>query len=125
MESARRRGTTVAVGNDGTVLGSAKMGPNRPGRGAHVATANFTRRSHPTAHRCPPGVAEEMVAWARAVGFRAVQFNAVVDDQHRPLCGALALARLRGHIGTVPAAFDSRTHGYVGLHVMHLPLHPR
>ncbi len=32
--------TVVAVDGD-TVLGSAKMGPNRPGRGAHVATASF------------------------------------------------------------------------------------
>ncbi|HEX6936854.1 MAG TPA: GNAT family N-acetyltransferase, partial [Actinomycetes bacterium] len=32
--------TVVAVDAD-AVLGSAKMGPNRPGRGAHVATASF------------------------------------------------------------------------------------
>ena len=32
--------TVVAVDGD-TVLGSAKMGPNRPGRGAHVATGSF------------------------------------------------------------------------------------
>ncbi|MFZ0325492.1 MAG: GNAT family N-acetyltransferase, partial [Actinomycetes bacterium] len=33
--------TVVATDEDGTVLGSAKMGPNRPGRGSHVATASF------------------------------------------------------------------------------------
>jgi L-amino acid N-acyltransferase YncA len=33
--------TVVAVDEDGAVIGSAKMGPNRPGRGAHVATASF------------------------------------------------------------------------------------
>jgi hypothetical protein len=32
--------TVVAV-EGSTILGSAKMGPNRPGRGAHVATASF------------------------------------------------------------------------------------
>src|SRR5680860_28283 len=32
--------TVVALEGD-TVLGSAKMGPNRPGRGAHVSTASF------------------------------------------------------------------------------------
>ena len=31
----------VAVDDDGRVLGSATMGPNRPGRGAHVATGSF------------------------------------------------------------------------------------
>ena len=32
--------TVVAVDGD-TVLGSAKTGPNRPGRGSHIATASF------------------------------------------------------------------------------------
>src|SRR3954469_25828151 len=32
--------TVVACAGD-TVLASAKMGPNRPGRGAHVATGSF------------------------------------------------------------------------------------
>ena len=121
MESPPAR-TTVAVDDDGTVLGSAKMGPNRPGRGAHVATASFM--VDPTRRRTGAGraLAEDMVAWARAVGYRAVQFNAVVETN----TGAVALWRSLGFavIGTVPAAFDSRTHGYVGLHVMHLPLHP-
>ena len=31
----------VAVSDAGAVLGSAKMGPNRPGRGSHIATASF------------------------------------------------------------------------------------
>jgi L-amino acid N-acyltransferase YncA len=29
------------IDGDGAILGTAKMGPNRPGRGAHVATASF------------------------------------------------------------------------------------
>lgn len=31
----------VAVDGRSIVLGSAKMGPNRPGRGSHIATASF------------------------------------------------------------------------------------
>jgi L-amino acid N-acyltransferase YncA len=31
--------TVVAVDDESTVLGSAKMGPNRPGRGSHIGTA--------------------------------------------------------------------------------------
>lgn len=38
--SSRPRLTVVVV-EDETVLGSAKMGPNRPGRGSHVATTSF------------------------------------------------------------------------------------
>ena len=39
--SAALSRTTVAVDADGTVLGSANMYPNRPGPGAHVASASF------------------------------------------------------------------------------------
>jgi hypothetical protein len=38
--------TVVAVDGSGALLGSAKAGPNRPGRGAHVATAAFDSRRH-------------------------------------------------------------------------------
>ena len=38
--TAPRSQTVVAV-EDERILGSAKMGPNRPGRGAHVATGRF------------------------------------------------------------------------------------
>ena len=34
-------GQTVVAESDGVIAGSAKMGPNRPGRGSHVATASF------------------------------------------------------------------------------------
>jgi GNAT superfamily N-acetyltransferase len=34
-------GQTVVAVSEGVIAGSAKMGPNRPGRGSHVATASF------------------------------------------------------------------------------------
>jgi GNAT superfamily N-acetyltransferase len=54
---------------------------------------------------------------ARADGYRAMQFNAVVETNTR----AVAVWRSFGFevIGTVPAAFHHPIHGYVGLHVMH------
>jgi GNAT superfamily N-acetyltransferase len=60
---------------------------------------------------------EYVISWARENGFRAVQFNAVVESNER----AVALWRSLGFevIGTVPEAFHHRVHGYVGLHVMH------
>lgn len=109
----------VAVDGD-TVLGSAKMGPNRPGRGSHVGTASFM--VSPTARGRGVGRAlgEHCIAWHREQGFRAIQFNAVVETN----TGAVRLWRSLGFeiVGTVPEAFLSREHGYVGLHVMHLSL---
>ncbi len=60
------------------------------------------------------------MAWHRAQGYAAIQFNAVVETN----TAAVRLWRSLGFavVGTVPEAFDSPTHGRVGLHVMHLRL---
>lgn len=109
--------TVVAVGDAGSVLGSAKAGPNRPSRGSHVATASFMVA--PTARRQGAGRAlgEWVLGWAREQGYAAMQFNAVVETN----TAAVRLWRELGFdvVGTVPRAFDSASHGLVGLHVMH------
>ena len=63
---------------------------------------------------------ERVVASARAAGYRGIQFNAVVETNS----SAVRLWQSLGFevIGTVPGAFESRAHGFVGLHVMYLPL---
>ncbi len=63
---------------------------------------------------------EHVVEWARAEGYRSIQFNAVVETN----TSAVKLWQDLGFqiIGTVPEAFDHRVHGLVGLHVMHLQL---
>ncbi len=111
--------TVVAVDGD-AVVGSAKMGPNRPGRGSHVATASFL--VDPAAQGRGTGrlLGEHVVAWARGAGYRGIQFNAVVETN----APAVALWRSLGFVvvGTVPGAFRHPEHGFVGLHVMHLDL---
>lgn len=116
----RPPGRTVVAVDDGVVVGSAKMGPNRPGRGAHIATASFMVDASAGGRGTGRALAEEMVAWSRAEGYRGIQFNAVVETNER----AVALWRSLGFevVGTVPGAFESASHGYVGLHVMFLPL---
>jgi L-amino acid N-acyltransferase YncA len=111
----------VVVATDGdTVLGSATTGPNRPGRGGHVATASFMVDPRHAGRGVGRALGEHVIGWAAAEGFRAMQFNAVVETN----TAAVALWRSLGFtvIGTVPGAFRSRAHGYVGLHVMHRPL---
>jgi L-amino acid N-acyltransferase YncA len=118
--------TVVAVDGGGTgevVLGTAHMGPNRAGRGAHVATASFMVDPAHAGRGVGRALGLEVVGWAGAAGYRSIQFNAVVETN----TAAVALWRSLGFelIGTVPEAFDSRRHGLVGLHVMHLRLPPR
>ncbi|WP_369055725.1 GNAT family N-acetyltransferase [Kineococcus terrestris] len=109
--------TVVAVDEDGTVLGTAKSGPNRPGRGAHVATASFMVSPAARGRGVGRALGEHVVAAAAADGYRAVQFNAVVETN----TAAVALWRSLGFavLATVPEAFDHPEHGLVGLHVMH------
>ncbi len=48
-------GATVVYDDGGVVLGSAKMGPNRPARGSHVGTASFMVAPGVTRARRGPG----------------------------------------------------------------------
>ena len=109
----------VDPGPDGDerVLGSAKMGPNRPGRGAHVATASFMVDPGAQGQGVGRALGEYLLTWARAGGYHGIQFNAVVETN----TGAVALWRALGFeiIGTVPEAFDHPELGLVGLHVMY------
>ena len=113
-------GRTVVAVDGPTVLGSAKMGPNRPGRGAHIATGSFMIDPRQQGRGVGRALGEYVVSWARETGYRGIQFNAVVETND----AAVRLWEALGFriIGTVPAAFDSAAHGPVGLHVMHLPL---
>ena len=106
----------VAVDGD-VVFGSAKTGPNRPGRGAHVATASFMVDPTTRGQGVGRALGEHVVEWARAAGYQAIQFNAVVETN----TGAVALWRSLGFevLTTVPEAFDHPKHGLVGLHVMY------
>jgi GNAT superfamily N-acetyltransferase len=113
-------GLTVVLEERGELLGSAKMGPNRPGLGDHVGTASFMVAPEARGRGVGRRLAEHAVQWHRDRGFRAIQFNAVVETNTT----AVRLWQSLGFqiVGTVPGAFRSREHGHVGLHVMHLPL---
>jgi GNAT superfamily N-acetyltransferase len=104
-------------GDDGVIMGSSSMYPNRGGPGSHVASASFMVDPDRAGRGVGRALGEDMIAWARRSGFRAIQFNAVVESN----ANAVALWRSLGFevIGTVPAAFAHPRLGDVGLHVMH------
>lgn len=109
--------TFVAVDSQDRVLGTAKVGPNQAGPGAHVSTASFMVADDARNRGVGTALARHALQWARDEGFLAMQFNAVVETN----LPAVALWRRLGFaiVGTVPAAFDHPRHGLVGLHVMH------
>lgn len=114
--------TVVAVDTDDpeVILGTAHMGPNRPGRGAHVANASFMVAPDVQGRGVGRALGEYALAWAREAGYRAMQFNAVVETN----TAAVHLWQSLGFrvLCTVPGAFYSREHGYVGLHILYQSL---
>lgn len=107
----------VAVEADGTVVGSASMGPNHGGPGAHVASASFMVDPAHQGKGAGRALCEHALEWARREGYRAMQFNAVAESNTL----AVALYRSLGFevLATIPEGFRHPTKGYVGLHVMH------
>lgn len=111
-------GHVVVAVADGRIVGSAKMGPNRPGRGSHIATASFMVDPAAQSRGIGRALGDYVVAWARTAGYRGIQFNAVVETNR----AAVHLWKSLGFeiLGTVPKAFDHRRDGLVGLHLMYL-----
>ncbi len=107
----------VAVDDRGIVVGSAKMGPNRPGRGSHIATASFMVDPAAQGKGIGRALGEEALRWARAQGYHGMQFNAVVETN----VAAVHLWQSLGFVimTTIPEAFEHPRHGRVGLHVMY------
>lgn len=118
LESPKR--TSVAVGEDGAVLGSATMYANRGGNGDHVASASYMVDPEQAGRGVGRALVEDSLTWARAQGFRGMQFNAVVETN----IYAVKLYQKLGFeiIGTVPEAFNHPVSGYAGLHVMYIKL---
>lgn len=109
-------GQTVVALEGGTVLGAAKMGPNRPGRGSHVATASFMvapahggeasaapSASTSSTGRKPPDIAaSSSTRWSRPITSPSTFGRHWAFKSSPPF----------------PGAFEHREHGLVGLHVM-------
>ena len=110
--------TIVAVDDAGTVLGTAETHPNQPAGGpaAHVANAGFMVHPAHSGHGVGRALAVHVIEQARADGYRAMAFNAVVETN----TGAVALWRSLGFeiVATLPEGFHHPVHGYVGLHIM-------
>lgn len=111
---------TVLVAVDGRadrVVGTAQLHANRGGNGSHVANASFLVAAEAGGRGVGRALAGHVLEQARAAGYTAMQFNAVVETNVR----AVALWTSLGFdiVGTVPGGFLHPTMGPTGLHIMH------
>ncbi len=104
--------TVVATESDDTVLGTANMYANRAGPGSHVASASFMVDPRRSGRGTGRALGEHVIEWAGQEGFRAIQFNAVVETN----APAVALWRSLGFevLTTVPEAFTTPSTGTSG-----------
>ena len=109
--------TVVAAWDNGEVIGSGQTHPNHSGPGAHVANAGFVVHPDYLGRGVGRALCQHVLDQARIDGYRAMQFNAVVETNVR----AVRLWRSFGFeiLATVPEAFRHPTQGYVGLHIMY------
>lgn len=112
--------TVVAVDDDGTVLGTAKMNNNHMGNGSHIASASYMVDPRYSGQGVGRALCVHTMDWARSSGFRAMQFNAVVETNTH----AVRLYRSLGFeiLGTLPEGFRHPVQGFVGLHIMYCRL---
>ena len=102
---------------DGEIAGAYLLRPTQPGLGSHVANASFAVAPHARGHGVGRTMGEHALNEAKRLGFRAMQFNAVVSTNE----GAIALWRSLGfeEVGRIPAGFHLQGDRYVDTLVMH------
>jgi L-amino acid N-acyltransferase YncA len=106
----------VAVEDEGSVVGSYYLRPNSLSLGAHVANAGYGVAEHHRRRGIGSQLCRHSLQTARALGFRALQFNLVVSTN----TAGIRCWQKNGFelIGTLPGAFRHRQLGYVDALVM-------
>jgi len=112
------RALAVYVAEEGDrLVGTYCLRVNLPGLSSHIVNAGYIVAPDAFGRGIGSRMCEHSLEEARARGFEAMQFNAVVSTNHR----AVALWQRHGFaiVGTVPKAYKHRQLGAVDLYIMH------
>ncbi len=92
------------------------MRPNQAGGGRHVCNCGYMTSAAAAGRGIAGRMCEHSLSYARARGYRAMQFNFVVSTNER----AIRLWQRMGFevVGRLPGAFDHPNAGYVEALVM-------
>ncbi len=113
---AQPAATYVAEGQEG-ILGTYYIKTNQPGGGAHICNCGYIVAPMARGQGLAAQMCEHSQTEARALGYKAMQFNFVLASN----AGAVKLWHRLGFetIGTIPDAFDHPQQGMVAAHVMY------
>lgn len=106
--------------SDGEVLGTYFMKPNQSGGGSHVANCGYMTAQWAERRGIARAMCAHSLEYAKAQGYRAIQFNFVVSTNER----AVRLWQDFGFqiVGRLPRAFKHPRLGYVDALVMYRSL---
>ena len=112
--------TVFVAESQGEVVGTYFMRPNQTGGGAHVANCGYMTAPWAVGRGIARAMCMHSLDYARARGYRAMQFNFVVSTNERAVrlwqdCGFEIVGRL-------PLAFHHPLHGYVDALIMYRAL---
>jgi GNAT superfamily N-acetyltransferase len=113
-------GQTFVAVQDGSVIGTGELHPNYGGAGSHVANAGYMVHHDHSGKGVARALCTYSLEAAREAGFRAMQFNAVVESNTRAVKAWQSLGF--EVLATIPEAFNHPKRGLVGLHVMYRKL---
>lgn len=103
--------TGVAIDQEtGEVLGFYILHPNNIGRCGHIANASYGVESSVRGRQIGAQLVRHSIEKGRELGFRLLQFNAVVKTNH----GAIHLYEKLGFqsLGTIPGGFNMKDGSY-------------
>ena len=102
--------TGVAEDEDGQVVGVYILHPNNVGRCGHIANASYAVRSSCRGRHIGEKLVTDCLARAKEIGFRVLQFNAVVESNRpaRHLYERLGFVQL----GVIPGGFRRKDGRY-------------
>jgi L-amino acid N-acyltransferase YncA len=107
----------VAVIEDGQIAGTYFIQANQRGGGAHVANCGYMTAAWASGRGLAKAMCAHSLDYARALGFRAMQFNFVISTNTR----AVRLWESAGFevVGRLPGAFEHPGSGFVDALVMY------
>lgn len=107
---------TFVAEADGAILGTYYIKANQAGGGAHVCNCGYMTASAAAGRGVARAMCAHSLAHAKALGYRAMQFNFVVSTNARAV--ALWEGMGFGVVGRLPLAFDHPREGFVDALVM-------